>query len=167
MSTWPRLRPPPHTNTHTTHKKKMIKILCESTRTGKKNKKKNMRAHKRDRARLKLPPLQLFQTCTPVGPDGGTTLACDAGRSSSRRRRRASENKDSVGRCECAVSTERPDQLSLCVLTGIEAGGWRGRVGCLRASYYRHHSPPNWRAREQQGWSGIIFAKSETIDGRI
>lgn len=46
-----------------------------------------MRAHKRDRARLKLPPLQLFQTCTPVGPDGGTTLVCDAGRSSRRRRR--------------------------------------------------------------------------------
>lgn len=73
------------------------------------------------------------------------------------------KNKDSVGRCECAVSTEQPDQLSLCVLTGIEAGGWRGRVGCLRASYYRHHSPPNWRAREQHGWSGIIFANTKLL----
>lgn len=33
------------------------------------------------------------------------------------------KKKDLVGRCECAVSTEQHDQLSLCVLTlGWEAG---------------------------------------------
>lgn len=164
------LAPPPSTITHThTWKKKM---MWDSTRTGKnthKQTKKKNRTWSCYRCNFSKPARLLDLMVAKLS---SRLVVCDAGRSSGRRRRRARERekktRDVVGRCECAVSTEQRDQLSLCVPRGIGAGrgGRRGSgVGVFEGISLSPPQPLQLAGKRTTGLEENHCCTSEMING--